>query len=581
MIARIKDNKYINIDQLTAGAENALIEWFSVRDPSFYKSGGNVHWDGVYRRYNTQHQRLYLPFLGELQLCCKAHNIPLEIIDERPAPKFPAPQKDQITESFIEGIKAEVYQIRAWHAACDHEIGIFSATTGSGKTEVMCGLVKMFRCPTIIITEQIVVLEQIIERLSLRNVVHNNDIGQFCFGKMPDSNIVIVGSIQSISTPKKPNKDDVAVTGKRVLKQSMDWIEKEVEWAQTGKPEDEVPHLRRALSSSTIEKLIADPDYLHEMSSENLGLLVDYCNQLEYERRMKWYKTRLKKAKAIQAMIKGKCELLIIDEADLATTQQYARLFKHIYTGRRRYGVTGTPFDKAKPVQNLFLKEHLGSIISVAKRDEVEKAGRIVPVKFTMIAVGADGDKQDGRAYDIALKEEMIENEKFHMLVAKLVRNYPDDGTLILVDTSPIQPLGEALEKMIPGSKFIFGKTKPKDRSRILGEFESRELKCLIGSKILKRGLDLSGGVENLIIIGGGAKWSDFEQKIGRALRLNKSGKSRVFGFFFLNNKYLYKHSRENLKAIVSMGYTTRVLVNGKILDGQKFIKSRFRIPRF
>ena len=931
MLATIRDNKHIYIDQLTEGAENAIVDWFSVRDPSFYKSGGSANWDGIYRRYNTQHQRLCLPFLNELKLCCKEHNIPLEIKDERPAPKYPAPRKDQITNTFIEGISLESYQLRALHAACEHEIGIFSATTGSGKclgkntpvmmyngstklvqdiiigdllmgddntprevlslcrgreplyrvkqkngndyvvneshilslkrtrrreddpkagkiedisvkdylksnkfykhitkgykvpidfgneevpfdpyllglwlgdgistdlqicvgeedkeileylnhfcdksdlqlvkypderekadiyalrlyegvhrpawslpfsenhlkrefkdydlfrnkhvpdvfkkssqndrlrllagfidsdgevdnkvatiihrpgritddmifvarslgfrvsanptqkkctttgyvgdyirivisghtdriptilsrkkmasreskkdplmygieiesigegeyfgfqingnkrfllgdftvthnTEVMCGLVKMFRCPTIIITEQIVVLEQIIKRLSMRNVVHKNDIGMFCFGKMPDNNLVIVGSIQSISTPTKPKREDVKVKGKRVLKQSMEWIQKEIEWKENGKPDEEIPHLRRALPSAAIEALTRDPDYLHEMDEQYIGLLVDYCNQLEFERRMKWYKTRIKKAKAIQAMIKDKCELLIIDECDLATTQQYARLFKFIYTGRRRCGVTGTPFDKAKPVQNMFLKEHLGSIVSVARRDEVEKAGRIVPVKFTMIAVGADGDKEDSRAYDIALKEEMIENERFHRIIAKLVKQYKDEGTLILVDTSPIQPLGEALEAIIPNSKFIFGKTKPKERNKILGEFESRELKCLIGSKILKRGLDLKGGVENLIIVGGGAKWSDFEQKIGRALRLNKSGKSRVFGFFFLNNKYLYKHSRENLKAIVSMGYTTKVLVNGKILDGQKFIKSRFRIPKF
>ena len=35
----------------------------------------------------------------------------------------------------------------------------------------------------------------------------------------------------------------------------------------------------------------------------------------------------------------------------------------------------------------------------------------------------------------------------------------------------------------------------------------------MIGSHILKRGLDLEGGVENLIIIGGGGKWSEYNQK--------------------------------------------------------------------
>jgi hypothetical protein len=458
-------------------------------------------------------------------------------------------------------------------------LGDFTVTHN---TEVMCGMVKMFRCPTLIVTEQIVVLEQIVERLKLRNVVHKNDIGMFCFGQMPDNNLVIVGSIQSISTPKKVERENVKMSGKRILKMSMGWIQKEAERRKEGRElaEGEVPHLERALPRSIVDKLVEDQDRIHKLKGEHLQLLVDYCNELEFEKRKKWYKTRLKKAKAIQKLIKSRCDLLLVDEADLATSQWYARLFKHHFNGRRRYGFSGTPFDKDKPVQNLLLREHLGSVIAEAKREEVEEAGRIVPISFYMVIVGADGDRKDARAYDIALKEEMVDNETFHRMVARIAKNYPDEGTLILVDTQPIGPIGEGLEKLIPNSKFIFGKTRPKKRNEVLEQFEKRELKCLIGSKILKRGLDLSGGAENLIIIGSGSKWSDFEQKLGRALRLNKRGKARVFGFFFLNNKYLYKHSRENLKAAVSLGYPTKVLIGGKAIDGKKFIKSRFKLPK-
>lgn len=931
MLAKITDNKYIYLDQVTEGAETAIISWFSVRDPSFYVSGAaddeEREWDGVYRRYNVSRQRLWLPFLNELIKCCKHNNIPLDIEDTRPAPKYPVPQQDQITETFLENITLEDYQVRALHAACKHEIGLIAAKTGAGKclgkdtpvmmfdgsvkmvqdievgdllmgddstprevlslacgteplyrvrqiygddyvvneshilslkrtrrnkddqskgdiedisvrdylatnktfkhltkgykapadfgkedtpfdpyllglwlgdgisadlqicvgiidylkrlcreiglqlvkyedkteaadnyalrlykgvrspdwyvpfqenklkkafrelgliknkhvpdvfkkssredrlrllagfvdaegevdhnvitivhrrgkiidditliarslgfrastaetvkectttgykgtytrlvisghtdtiptvlprkqmtprkipkdplvygieleplgegpyfgfkidgnrrfllgdftvthnTEVMCGMVKMFRCPTLIVTEQIVVLEQIVERLKLRNVVHKNDIGMFCFGQMPDDNLVIVGSIQSISTPKEVKRKNIKMSGKRILSMSMGWVAKEAERRKEGRElaEGEVPHLERALPKTVVDKLVEDEDKIHKLSGEHMQLLVDYCNGLEFNKRKKWYKTRLKKAKAIQKLIKGRCDLMLVDEADLATTQQYARLFKFHFNGRRRYGFSGTPFDKDKPVQNLLLREHLGSVIAEAKREEVEEAGRIVPISFYMVVVGRDGDRQDGRAYDIALKEEMVENEAFHRLVAKVAMNYPDEGTLILVDTQPIGPIGEGLEKLIPDSKFIYGKTRPKKRNEVLGQFERRELKCLIGSKILKRGLDLEGGAENLIIVSSGSKWSDFEQKLGRALRLNKRGKARVFGFFFLNNKYLYKHSRENLKAAVSLGYSAKVLIGGTAIDGKKFIKSRFRIPR-
>jgi hypothetical protein len=65
---------------------------------------------------------------------------------------------------------------------------------------------------------------------------------------------------------------------------------------------------------------------------------------------------------------------------------------------------------------------------------------------------------------------------------------------------------------------------------------------------------------------------------VGRAVRINDRGWARIFCFFFLNNKYLYYHSRENLKAVVGLGYTTKIMFGGKMIDAKSFIKSKFRI---
>jgi len=226
------------------------------------------------------------------------------------------------------------------------------------------------------------------------------------------------------------------------------------------------------------------------------------------------------------------------------------------------------------------VKEHLGNIIFEVPRSEVRAANRIIDIRYYMIAVGTDGNRHDTRAYDIAVKEEIVENTNFQNLVKALVCGYPKDRTLILVDTSPIEPLGFALEALIPSSKFVYGKTTKKVRFDVVSAFERGDLKCIIGSKIFSRGLDIKGGTENLIIISGSAKWSDYSQKIGRALRVNNRGWARVFGFFMLNNKYLYKHSRENLKAVVSLGYPTKVMIDGIEIDGESFIRSRFRLTR-
>ena len=563
MLAIIQDNHYLYLDQVTSGIEECLVDWFSIQDPRAHFISSP--WDGWYRRYNTAKQRLSLSFIKELVKCCEHHNIPLEIEDRRSAPTFPAPNEDQITEDLLSGIRLEQYQVEALKTCCHEEIGIISSPVGSGKTEIICGLVKMFRCPTVIITEQIVVLEQIVERLTMRQVVHNNDIGMFCHGHMPDGNLVVVGSIQSLSSPKKPEKSKIKITQKQVLRYVSQWIKTDSQ------------NLYHAMPKTLADALIKNPDGISELRGAYLQMLVDYCREIEWVKRVKAYKTRLEHAGNIQSFVQ-QCDLLIVDEVDLAVGSQYSTLFRGIFKGRRRYGLSGTPFDAKKPVNALLLKENIGNIICETDRKLVLSLGRSVPVKCYMFIIGENGDRNDRRAYDIAIKEEMVENNEFHQSVARIVSSFPNDGTLILVDTSPIEPLGLALENIIPNSKFIYGGTPRVARRKYIELFEARSLKCLIGSKILRRGLDLHGGVENLIIIGGGGKWSDFDQKVGRAVRVNKRGWSRVFGFFFLNNKYLYKHSRENLKAIISMGYPAKVITNGIEIDGEKFIRSRFSL---
>lgn len=571
MIAQITDNHYIYLGQVTQGSEESLVKWFSVRSPdAFYRR--NDLWDGWYRKYNTAKQRLALPFLGELKRCCLANRIPLEIVDQRPAPKYPAPQPEQITSSIVPGVTLDDYQVRGLQACCLEEFGILQGTTGSGKTELMCGLVAMFRCPTVIITEQIVVLEQIVKRLEMRQVVHNNDIGLFCYGNMPDGNLVIVGSIQSLSSPKKPKPTDIRATTKEAVAKCLKWAENRTLTI------DKELVLYRVFPKVLADALYEVPEGCNKLRGKYLDLLIQYVKRVKYAQIMKWYKSRITKAKQIQDMV-SKSDLLLIDECDLAVTPQYALLFRNYFHGRRKYGFSATPFEKNKPVENLVLRENLGIKIYEAPRSEVQAAGRIIPIKFHMMVVGPE-DRQDSRTFDIAMREVMIDNKEFHQLVATIVSSFPKDGTLILVDTSPIEELGVALEELIPGSKFIFGGTPKKVRREFIDKFERREMTCLIGSKILKRGLDLSGGVENLIIIGGGAMWSDFDQKIGRAVRLNSRGWARVFSFFFLNNKYLYRHSKENLKAVLNMEYETHIHFNGIDFDGRKFVRSNFRLPK-
>jgi superfamily II DNA or RNA helicase len=198
-----------------------------------------------------------------------------------------------------------------------------------------------------------------------------------------------------------------------------------------------------------------------------------------------------------------------------------------------------------------------------------------------MIAYGLDGSIQESTAYDEAYDEHITNSVKYSNIIKNLCKKYcvNDDGTLIIVDR---EALGLRLKEilLLAGIKaeFIYGKTPLKQRNEALRSFERRELQVLIGGKIINRGLDLAGGCETLIIASGGKLQSEFLQKIGRALRRNKYGKSRIFDFYFRCNKYLYQHSKARMQTIIEAGYPVKIVLPGGLMDGTELIRNRWKI---
>jgi len=509
MLVIIQNNQSVKIDQIIPQFESLLIDYFSVKDPKarYINDTTQQSWDGWYRKYNPRMQTLARPFLQKLQEFCNKYNIPLSIKDDRPYEKYPIDGSD-IKDDMLHGITLEPHQMRVLKTICDgkHECGLISVVTGGGKTELMAAITKLMNLPTVIIADQRIVIEQIKERLELRDITDSagkDSIGLFYGGETPDGQTVVVGSIQSLTSP---------------------------------------------------------PASLRK-------------------KKPKQYRKRKENAKLFQDIV-GHAKLLLADECDKATDNRYRKLFKNYYNGRYKFGFSGTCFDPKKPVEALKLREYLGSVIVEVSRRELEDIGRIVPIRALMISVGDPADRYDMTAYDIAQRELVIDSPEYYDRIKKIVSAYRDEKTMILVDTHNIEDLGKALEREIEGSIFIFGKSSKKARNEAIRTFQDGKLTCLIGSKILKRGLDIKGGLDNLIICGGGKLSSDFDQKIGRAVRQNDRGWARLICFFHLDNHYLYKHSKEQLKTILSLGYKCHISFGKYIMDGEELVRRNFRLPK-
>ena len=203
MVGLVNDNKYIYLDNVSDEVNQLLYNHFSAEPPGRrYIDTEQYGWDGFIRRYDNKRQRLALPFLEELKGICKKEKIPFRIIDERKKPKFPPPPPEAIGDNWLNGIKLDDHQLRALKSCCKHDIGIHHHPTGAGKTEMIAGIAKMFRCPTVIIAEQRIVIEQIKERLELRDIFDNNTkVGLFYGGSTPDGQLIVVGSINSLMSP--------------------------------------------------------------------------------------------------------------------------------------------------------------------------------------------------------------------------------------------------------------------------------------------------------------------------------------------------------------------------------------------
>ncbi len=192
------------LDQCTEDQEEEIIKHFRAKHPRAQFIDTGQRWDGYYVKL-YKNNKMSRMFLAELAAICQKCSIPLEVRDLRGSPNYPAPQPEQIGNDFLPGIILYDYQVEAIRTCCRKEHGIISVPTGGGKTEIISGVIKAYRSPTIVLTEQLVILKQIEETLNLRKVAGetSKEVGTFYGGQTPDGQIVCVGSIQSAEKYKE------------------------------------------------------------------------------------------------------------------------------------------------------------------------------------------------------------------------------------------------------------------------------------------------------------------------------------------------------------------------------------------
>lgn len=520
----IESNSKIKLENVSELEREIIIQGMSVEIPNNHSTGFGEQREKRYMcKINKSSLRTAITFLPRIYKICVDNNLPITIHDARlPIPPYKL-SPDHVTPDMLDGVTLTDYQIRSIKQAIASDFGILSIPTGGGKTEVAAALTKLILGNVVILGDMQVVVSQITERLKLRGAA--DDIGMFFAGEMPNGQSVVVGSVQSLIPPK---------------------------------PLGIMPVIGQYESEAEFNKAYT-----------------------KWESRRKALNTRAVRQKELEGYIK-RAQALIIDEVDTSGNDMFRDVIHNMFKGRIRYGLSGTPFDPLQPVNNFNIEENCGPIITKVSRSEVEAAGRIVPCRYIMLDYQPPGTTiHDASCYDIAENIFINDNPYFHGLVLSAMQLHRGEKNVILVKSIS---LGENLKKILEEDGFkveyAHGATPMKMRNRMFKQFENDEIDILIGSKIIHRALDLSGGIDNLFIAVDTKLSKTLWQMIGRALRKNAKGYSTIYGVLFRCNKHLYKHSKSHLQQLVDSEYDCYVSFGHKLFSGAEFIARNFQPPR-
>jgi superfamily II DNA or RNA helicase len=256
-----------------------------------------------------------------------------------------------------------------------------------------------------------------------------------------------------------------------------------------------------------------------------------------------------------------KFKAIIVDEVHECMSAVPLRAYKKMKNAIYRLGISATPFKynkkKIDECHKWTVKGHFGPVFKTTTTDTGELTtadlqDRGILAKSDCYFYPIDRPQIIHEPYMDAVKLGIEQNFHFHETVARLAKSCPG-RTLIVV--SRIEQ-GEYLKSLIPGSQFIQGDTKLKDREPILEAMLKGDRSVgIVMQQIITAGINIK--IHDLINAAGGDAAHNVIQLMGRGLRpANDKDLLRYHDFLFTINDYLRKHSMWRMEVIQSEGHS-------------------------
>lgn len=177
------------------------------------------HWDGRKKLFNKRWCAFPTGLFSLFRLTCDEFGIAYDIDDTRQKPNLgPA-----LT---LKNVQLRDYQIEAVDTAFLKQRGMIRSATGSGKTEMIAGLIAKTNLPTLVLIHKQDIFHQLVDRLGSRLGV---PIGEIGCGKVYPQHIT-VGMIQTVHRAfggtlrglKNVDKDTTTIPRPEIIKQFVE-----------------------------------------------------------------------------------------------------------------------------------------------------------------------------------------------------------------------------------------------------------------------------------------------------------------------------------------------------------------------
>lgn len=251
----------------------------------------------------------------------------------------------------------------------------------------------------------------------------------------------------------------------------------------------------------------------------------------------------LKKKKEITKLIEN-AKGLYLDEAHHAAANTCQKIIEHSKKAYYIYGGTATP-DRADNA-TIMIEGIFGRKIGCISASMLIQMGFLVAPDIYYINLKTK--KQRVKNYNEDYNKHILENEERnkHIIdIAKFMQN-SNIPTLILVQRINH---GEKLEKAIPNSVFVQGKSKK--RQEVIEDMRAGRMNTMIATSLADEGLDIQR-LQCLIMAGGGKSPIKCKQRVGRVIRKcedEKKKKAIVYDFNDIG-RWLPAHSKARKKIL-------------------------------